>query len=181
VTHHCRYHCRACGGHFTSLEAFDGHRDGPYDHARECSYPVDLVEHDGTCAIADPLAPRVGVSVLSHPRAERAQEAFGTRKGRQAARANVDEGVAAAPAVSTPTTQLLLAERVATCPICKHPVRRGDPRRIVADRLVHSACTPEGLDREFFLTREEREAEKQAAVDRVAAMGEECRARRLAR
>ena len=24
----CGYHCRACGGHFTSLEAFDAHREG---------------------------------------------------------------------------------------------------------------------------------------------------------
>jgi hypothetical protein len=75
----------------------------------------------------------------------------------------------------------LLTEQVATCPICEGPVCRGDPRRIVDERLVHSACTPGGLDRESSLTHEEREAEKQAALDDVAVMRAECRARRLAR
>lgn len=91
---HCRYHCRACGGHFTSLEGFDSHRSGPY-HARECSYEVDLVEHDGVCAIAGPLTPRVGVSVLSHPRADRAGDYFGTNSGAQALSTNVIQAVVA--------------------------------------------------------------------------------------
>jgi hypothetical protein len=46
----CRCHCRSCGGHFTSLEAFDAHRnDG------ECSWPdgVEWVEHCGVCKISE--------------------------------------------------------------------------------------------------------------------------------
>ena len=43
----CRYHCRGCGAHFTSLEAFDAHRAGPM-HARHCDLAdVPLVERFG--------------------------------------------------------------------------------------------------------------------------------------
>lgn len=75
---HCRYHCRGCGGHFTSLEAFDLHRDGPYD-ARECAYPVDLAEHEGVCATVSPT--RSGVTVYSSPRADRAGNYFRAENG----------------------------------------------------------------------------------------------------
>jgi hypothetical protein len=61
----CRYHCRgSCGGHFTSLEAFDAHR--PRDLSRGgCEWPEDagLVEVFGTCKIGDPDKPARGVIV----------------------------------------------------------------------------------------------------------------------
>ena len=66
----CAYCCRSCGGHFTSLEAFDAHRSGPFDGERVCSYPDDasLIELTGTCKIvAGP--PQVGVTVYEHERA----------------------------------------------------------------------------------------------------------------
>jgi hypothetical protein len=94
---HCRYHCRACGGHFASLEAFDAHRAGSYE-ARSCYWPdsAPLVEvPDGICAIAEPLHPRSGVTIYSTERAARAKEHFEARRSRQAAGANVSEAVVA--------------------------------------------------------------------------------------
>lgn len=57
----CTYHCRSCGGHFTSLEAFDAHRQ----EAR-CTYPDEIVflEQLGDCDISD-AKPRKGVTVHS--------------------------------------------------------------------------------------------------------------------
>lgn len=82
---HCRYHCRGCGSHFASLEAFDAHRTGtPQDRA--CTFPDDsgLVEIPGAvCAIAGAEA-RVGVTLYSTERAARARETFKTRAERQA-------------------------------------------------------------------------------------------------
>jgi hypothetical protein len=63
----CTYHCRSCGGQFTSLEAFDAHREGPAGSHRTCTFPelpegVELVEHTGACKIAaDP--PQTGVTM----------------------------------------------------------------------------------------------------------------------
>ena len=90
----CRYHCRPCGGHFSSLEAFDGHRSGPLD-ARRCSYPddADLVERPGgTCTIADPGCSIGEITIYSTERAERARERFTTRAERQAAGAKLSGG-----------------------------------------------------------------------------------------
>ncbi len=94
---HCRYHCRACSGHFTSLEAFDAHREGSAGTHRACSFPdgAGLVELVGTCNIADPRQPRLGVAVYSGARAGRALEAFGTRAGRRPARAKRKSAVLA--------------------------------------------------------------------------------------
>lgn len=95
MTPHCKYHCRACGGHFASLEAFDAHRGGP-PQARACIYPDDaaLVELDGgKCEIGHPLRPVRGIVVYSTERAQRARETFTTRAARQAAGASVMEAV----------------------------------------------------------------------------------------
>ena len=50
----CRYHCRRCASHFTSLEAFDAHRDGPMDD-RRCEFPdhANLIEVQGVCRISE--------------------------------------------------------------------------------------------------------------------------------
>jgi hypothetical protein len=50
---YCTYHCRSCGSHFTSLEAFDSHR-AHY----ECNWPelpdgYGFIEQIGECRIAD--------------------------------------------------------------------------------------------------------------------------------
>jgi hypothetical protein len=79
----CRYHCRRCGSHFTSLEGFDHH------HGSEpCSFPdgFEFVETAGTCVIGDPTAPAVG-TVYSTGRAKRAAEYFRGVQGPQTARA----------------------------------------------------------------------------------------------
>jgi hypothetical protein len=79
----CRYHCRRCGSHFTSLEGFDHH------HGSEpCSFPdgFEFVETAGTCTVADPTAPTTG-TVYSTGRASRAAEYFHPTNGPQTARA----------------------------------------------------------------------------------------------
>jgi hypothetical protein len=60
----CKYHCRSCGGHFTSLRAFDAHREGPAGSNRDCTFPEDapLVERTGVCKIGGEL-PLAGVTV----------------------------------------------------------------------------------------------------------------------
>jgi hypothetical protein len=65
TTKTCIYHCRGhpfggCDSHFTSLDAFDGHREGPYDGERVCVEPADvdgleLVTAEGRC---DHIRPR---------------------------------------------------------------------------------------------------------------------------
>jgi len=49
-----RYHCRRCGSHFTSLEAFDAHHEGSGESLRPCRFPADLAEIRGTCKVSDP-------------------------------------------------------------------------------------------------------------------------------
>jgi hypothetical protein len=66
---HCRYHCRPCGGHFTSLEAFDAHREGPAGTHRTCTFPelpagVELVEQTGICNVASDTA-QIGVTIYA--------------------------------------------------------------------------------------------------------------------
>jgi hypothetical protein len=66
---HCRYHCRACGSHFTSLEAFDAHREGPAGSHRTCTFPelpagVELVEETGVCNLASDTA-EIGVTIYA--------------------------------------------------------------------------------------------------------------------
>ena len=73
-TIYCHFHCRACGSHFTSLEAFDAHRTGSHaDNSRTCLDPATvsnasgMLEVLGVCRIATgrdrPLG-RVSVWVL---------------------------------------------------------------------------------------------------------------------
>lgn len=55
----CRYHCRTCESHFTSLAAFDLHRVGPFTN-RMCKAPdtiKDLSEKQGICKMDDPDKP----------------------------------------------------------------------------------------------------------------------------
>jgi hypothetical protein len=80
----CHYHCRSCGGHFTSLRAFDSHRSGPWSD-RRCSYPDDsgLVEIEGgVCYLSDadeqtgaPI-PQMGVTLYEHQAAADVREYF---------------------------------------------------------------------------------------------------------
>jgi hypothetical protein len=57
---YCRFCCRACGSHFTSLEAFDAHRVGSHAaNTRTCVDPAivatasRMLEVFGTCRIAN--------------------------------------------------------------------------------------------------------------------------------
>lgn len=62
---YCRFHCRACDTHYTSLEAFDAHRRGSHDkNTRYCRPPSmirkgshALTELRGVCRISDPTKP----------------------------------------------------------------------------------------------------------------------------
>jgi hypothetical protein len=66
----CRYHCRKCGAHLTSLEAFDAHREGLAGSHRSCSWPelpagYEWREHGDFCAISRPPERIEGVAVYS--------------------------------------------------------------------------------------------------------------------
>lgn len=55
ATRTCRFHCASCDRHFTSLSAFDLHRQGDYD-SRHCADPAEdqrfvLRADDGECRI----------------------------------------------------------------------------------------------------------------------------------
>ena len=68
---HCAYHCRECGGHFTSLEAFDAHKP-PWSPGEECEWPEDapLVEvAGGFCEISDGIR-RGGLTLHEHRKAQ---------------------------------------------------------------------------------------------------------------
>jgi hypothetical protein len=66
----CTYHCRPCSSHFTSLRAFDAHRQGPSDD-RRCEFPDSgLVELTGVCKLADPDMPLAGVTLHEHESAQ---------------------------------------------------------------------------------------------------------------
>jgi hypothetical protein len=65
---YCRYHCAACGCHFTSLDAFDAHRDGE-DGKRWCDNPAHVVRR-GSGRRA--LLPNAGRCRLSFPGGESA-------------------------------------------------------------------------------------------------------------
>ena len=93
----CAYHCRTCGAHFTSLGAFDGHREGPAGSNRVCSFPdsAELVELTGTCKIGDPTMPSVAVTIYSTERAARARDYFNGTNARQTLSANAKPATAA--------------------------------------------------------------------------------------
>jgi hypothetical protein len=77
---HCRYHCRHCGSHFTSLEAFDAHHQGSGANLKPCVFPDGhrLVEKVGVCRIAS-LALQAPVTVYEHERAAKVREHFAGR------------------------------------------------------------------------------------------------------
>jgi hypothetical protein len=84
---HCRWHCRSCGSHFTSLEAFDHHHEGSGSTLVPCVFPDDapLVETTGgTCAIADPDRLDTDVVVYTTERAQKAAKYFRGIEGAQA-------------------------------------------------------------------------------------------------
>ena len=85
----CRYHCRRCGSHFTSIEAFDAHHGGSGETLEPCTFPdgEELVELAGACAIGDPSKLPVVGTVYSTERASRAAKYFRPINGRQTARA----------------------------------------------------------------------------------------------
>jgi hypothetical protein len=94
---HCTHHCAACGAHFTSLRAFDLHReDGG------CTFPdhAPLVDLIGVCAIADydedakPIR-REGVVVYQLTGAVSVREYF----------AGVDPGAEGVESAHTPPVQ----------------------------------------------------------------------------
>jgi len=73
----CTYHCSECGSHFSSLAAFDSHRqgefgEGKFGDGRFCEEPEDVLDStgnlrltplsvEGECRLARP--PKVGVTV----------------------------------------------------------------------------------------------------------------------
>jgi hypothetical protein len=76
----CTYHCRSCGAHFTSLEAFDDHHEGSGASLKPCAFPDGhgLVERTGVCKLGS-SAPQVGVTVYESRRAE-ASRAYWNQK-----------------------------------------------------------------------------------------------------
>jgi hypothetical protein len=83
----CTHHCRECPSHFTSLEAFDAHREGPAGGDPACTFPelqegAEWVEQTGACKIACPQA--VGATIYSLVR----QGKYGM-EGRQVAEGSV--------------------------------------------------------------------------------------------
>lgn len=78
---HCRYHCRPCGAHFSSLRAFDAHRIGPMGNRRCELGDADLIERfAGVCKIAGET-PIIGITVYERP------DAAGYRDYRRAVQA----------------------------------------------------------------------------------------------
>jgi hypothetical protein len=79
----CRYHCRSCGAHFTSLRAFDSHRVGPWAD-RRCELPDELIEIEGgACRISNPELSLNAVTLYEDSEAERLREYLAGREGVQ--------------------------------------------------------------------------------------------------
>jgi hypothetical protein len=77
----CRCHCRSCGGHFTSLAAFDAHRP---KNSGLCEWPSDapLTERTGNCNITSETF--TGISLYEHKKAQDARDYFRSDEGAQA-------------------------------------------------------------------------------------------------
>jgi hypothetical protein len=89
----CTYHCRSCESHFTSLAAFDAHREN-----YECAWPdnAPLTEiSGGVCKIGDPSAPQVNVTLYEHSDAARLREYRKGTGGRQTAETERKSGAMA--------------------------------------------------------------------------------------
>lgn len=85
----CRFHCRRCGSHFSSLEAFDAHHgDEP------CSFPddADLIGAPGSCKIASGRT--TAGTIYTTARSSRAADYFHPTNGPQTARAERSDAVA---------------------------------------------------------------------------------------
>lgn len=76
---YCKYHCRHCDSHFTSLTAFDTHRvDGVCwggELGDEDPADAGLTERRGVCRISTPGLSRA-VSVYEHESASRVRDHF---------------------------------------------------------------------------------------------------------
>ena len=75
----CKYHCRACDSHFTSLAAFDCHRQGTAQE-RSCADPdtaerLQIVTEQGLCDISGP-SDREPVILYEHDTADRLRAVF---------------------------------------------------------------------------------------------------------
>jgi hypothetical protein len=82
---YCRCHCRDCGSHFSSLEAFDAHHQGSGASLVPCVFPEDaaLLATGGTCTIEDPDRRLTGVTVYATERSLASAEYFRGFRGRE--------------------------------------------------------------------------------------------------
>jgi hypothetical protein len=95
---YCRCHCRDCGSHFTSLEAFDAHHQGSGSTLVACAFPEDasLVEiTGGTCVVGDPENPEFGVTVYAVERSLEDAERLKRLRGRESERPRLSGVVSA--------------------------------------------------------------------------------------
>jgi hypothetical protein len=80
----CRYHCRRCGAHFTSLRAFDAHHEGSGENLVSCVFPegAGLVEvAGGVCLIGDPTAPLIDVTLYERADSQEYRERMRATEG----------------------------------------------------------------------------------------------------
>jgi hypothetical protein len=73
----CQYHCRGCGGHFTSLKAFDAHKPRNRKDG-DCAWPEDAPVSeidDGECRISSDV-PVIGITLYEHSEAASIREHF---------------------------------------------------------------------------------------------------------
>jgi hypothetical protein len=95
---YCRNHCRGCGGHFASVEAFDAHHQGSGAHLVPCAFPEDaplLAITGGTCRIDDPDRTFTGVTIYTTVRSLEAGERLGRLRSRESEQPRLSEGVLA--------------------------------------------------------------------------------------
>ena len=93
---YCRCHCRGCGSHFSSAEAFDAHHQGSGASLVPCAFPEEaplIGVTEGTCTIGDPDRPLTGVTVYTTERSLEAAEYFRSLRDRESERAKLREAV----------------------------------------------------------------------------------------
>lgn len=80
---YCSHHCRSCECCFTSLAAFDAHREGPPSELRRCTWPesANFVEENGACRISEPPTVR-RKTIHSLPKTEAQRRWFKRKEGR---------------------------------------------------------------------------------------------------
>lgn len=76
----CKYHCRSCECHFTSLAAYDAHKPR---NGGQCEWPekAPLIELVGVCRIGNPAVPRNAVTIYEHESAQEARDHFQVLRG----------------------------------------------------------------------------------------------------